>query len=98
MAKKIEKHALESKGNILRIKSDNIKSELKKKELEILRQDNWNKKISQRIKRCLDEVLHIEANTSSCAYIFQPKAPTELKKFKRKRRCKDEKKNCNLVD
>lgn len=37
-------------------------------------------------------MLHIEANTSSCAYIFQPKAPEELKNFKRQRRCKDEKK------
>ena len=63
-----------------------------------MRQNNLNKRISQRIKECLDQVLHIEANTSSCAYIFQPKAPTELKKFKRKRRCKDEKKNCSLVD
>ena len=69
-----------------------------KKELIILRQDNWNRKVSQRVKGCLDKVLQIEANTSSCAYIFQPKAPEELKNFKGRRRCIDEKKNCNLDD
>ena len=63
-----------------------------------MRQDNWNRKVSQRVKGCLDKVLQIEANTSSCAYIFQPKAPEELKNFKGRRRCKDEKKNCNLDD
>ena len=63
-----------------------------------MRQNNLNERISPRIKKCLDQALHIEANTSSCAYIFQPKAPEELKNFKRQRRCKDEKKNCDLDD
>lgn len=50
-----------------------------------MRQNNLNERISRRIKKCLDQVLHIEANTSSCAYIFQPKAPEELKNFKRQK-------------
>lgn len=63
-----------------------------------MRQNNLNRKISQRIKGCLDKVLHIEANTSSCAYIFQPKAPEELKNFKVFGSWKDEKKNRDLDD
>ena len=63
-----------------------------------MRQNNLNERISQRIKECLDQVLHIEANTSSCAYIFQPKEPEQLKKFKGQRRHKNEKKNRDLDD
>lgn len=63
-----------------------------------MRQNNLNRKISQRIKGCLDKVLHIEANTSSCVYIFQPKAPEELKNFKVFGSWKDEKKNRDLDD
>ncbi|MGN8849609.1 cyclic lactone autoinducer peptide [Bariatricus sp. HCP28S3_C2] len=63
-----------------------------------MRQNNLNERISQRIKECLDQVLQIEANTSSCAYIFQPKEPEQLKKFKGQRRYKNEKKNRDLDD
>lgn len=63
-----------------------------------MKQNHLNKRLSKRIKKCLDQVLHIEANTSSCAYIFQPKAPEELKNFKVYGSYKDEKKNRDLAD
>mgnify|MGYP001638295686 FL=1 len=40
---------------------------------------------SKMVKRMLDMVLHIEANTSSCIFIYQPKAPKELERFKKEK-------------
>lgn len=31
----------------------------------------------------LDKVLKVEANSASCAFLHQPKAPKELQKFRR---------------
>lgn len=32
----------------------------------------------------LENMLKVEANTTSCAYIYQPKAPKDLQKYRRK--------------
>lgn len=46
-----------------------------------------NKKVSKAVakgvKEMLDLVLREEANTSSCAILYQPKAPKELKNYRR---------------
>lgn len=31
----------------------------------------------------LDKVLRVEANTSSCTFVYQPKAPNGLKQYRR---------------
>lgn len=37
------------------------------------------------LKKVLDMILQIEANTTSCLFIYQPKQPKELIKFKKER-------------
>lgn len=37
------------------------------------------------MKKILNMALKVEANTTSCAYIYQPKQPKELIKFKKER-------------
>lgn len=48
-----------------------------------MKQKNTNKNISEKVKNMLNIVLKVEANSSSCAYVFQPKVPKELKNFKK---------------
>ena len=40
-------------------------------------------KIAKGMKAALDVVLQTEANTASCAIMYQPKAPKELMKYRR---------------
>lgn len=46
-----------------------------------------NKKVSKAVakgvKEVLDLVLREEANTASCIFMYQPKAPKELKNYRR---------------
>lgn len=42
-----------------------------------------SKAVAKSMKKVLDLVLHEEANTSSCAILYQPKAPKELKNYRR---------------
>lgn len=44
------------------------------------------------MKRILDAVLFTEANTTSCMMIYQPKAPKELKKYRRNKQWKSARK------
>lgn len=37
------------------------------------------------MKNALDTVLRAEANTTSCSIVYQPKAPKELTKYRRKK-------------
>lgn len=41
------------------------------------------KSTAKGVKKVLDVVLKTEANSTSCALVFQPKAPKELMKFRR---------------
>lgn len=40
---------------------------------------------ARKIVTVLDKVLHMEANTSSCTFVYEPKAPKELKQFRREK-------------
>ena len=41
------------------------------------------KSIAKGMKAALDVVLRTEANTASCAIMYQPKVPKELTKYRR---------------
>ncbi|MDE7271951.1 MAG: cyclic lactone autoinducer peptide [Lachnospiraceae bacterium] len=41
------------------------------------------KSVAKGIKSALDVVLRTEANTASCAIMYQPKAPQKLMKYRR---------------
>ncbi len=43
------------------------------------------KSMAKGMKAALDIVLRTEANSASCVIIYQPKAPKELMKYRRKR-------------
>ena len=43
------------------------------------------KTVAAFIKKGLDIVLQTEANTTTCAFIYQPKAASDLKKFKKRK-------------
>lgn len=43
---------------------------------------NTSKKTANVVAKCLRKVLQVEANTASSFVAYQPKAPTELKKFR----------------
>lgn len=42
------------------------------------------KNIAKRVKKILDVVLCVEANSTSCMFIYQPKVPKMLEKFREK--------------
>ncbi|MCI9533022.1 MAG: cyclic lactone autoinducer peptide [Lachnospiraceae bacterium] len=42
-----------------------------------------SKSTAKGIRSFLNTFLHIDANSSSCITLFQPKAPKELSKFRR---------------
>ncbi|MFG6329639.1 MAG: cyclic lactone autoinducer peptide [Lachnospiraceae bacterium] len=42
-------------------------------------------KVAKTVANMLDSVLRTEANSTSCCVIYQPKAPKELERFKRKK-------------
>ena len=46
-------------------------------------QKNVKTTVAKGMKTILDTVLKTEANTTSCAIMFQPKAPEELMKYRR---------------
>lgn len=43
------------------------------------------KSMAKGMKAALDIVLRTEANTASCGLMYQPQAPKDLKKYRRKR-------------
>lgn len=43
------------------------------------------KSVAKGLKSSLDMVLRAEANTTSCIIFYQPKAPKELTKYRRKK-------------
>lgn len=46
---------------------------------------NPSQKIAKTVASILDSVLKTEANSTSCCVIYQPKAPKELERFKKKK-------------
>ncbi len=46
---------------------------------------NVSKASAETVTRVLDKVLRMEANTTSCMFAYQPKAPKELKQFRREK-------------
>lgn len=43
-----------------------------------------SKALARRVVKVLNVSLRTEANTASCGFLYQPKAPESLSKFKRK--------------
>lgn len=41
-------------------------------------------KVSNSVKKALNMMLKLEANSTSCAVVYEPKKPESLSKFKRK--------------
>lgn len=46
---------------------------------------NVSKTSAKTVTKVLDRVLRMEANTTSCLFVYQPKAPKELKQFRREK-------------
>ena len=44
---------------------------------------NEEKVLAKKMVAVLDKVLRVEANTSSCTFVYQPKAPNGLKQYRR---------------
>lgn len=42
-----------------------------------------SKSVAKGMKTALNAVLRTEANSASCAFMYQPKAPKELMKYRR---------------
>lgn len=48
-----------------------------------MKKETATKKVARGVTKALNSVLKTEANTTSCAVIYQPKAPKELCRFKK---------------
>lgn len=57
-----------------------IKSE---KEIKMKMKKEAVKKASKKVATVLDTVLKVEANSTSCGLIYQPKEPKKMDRFKR---------------
>lgn len=44
---------------------------------------NVEKVSAKKMVAVLDKVLRVEANTSSCTFVYRPKAPSDLKQYRR---------------
>lgn len=42
-----------------------------------------SKTSARAVASALEKVLRVEANTSSCTFVYQPKTPKELQKYRR---------------
>lgn len=49
-----------------------------------MKNKSLNKKLAQVVARMATKSLKTEANTTSCAIAYQPKAPKEIERFKNK--------------
>ena len=47
--------------------------------------NNVGKTSAKLVATVLEKVLHVEANTTSCTFVYQPKAPKDLKQFRREK-------------
>lgn len=49
-----------------------------------LKRGTLSKMSAKGIVSVLEKMLKVEANTTSCVYIYQPKTPKDLRKYRRK--------------
>ncbi len=49
-----------------------------------MKEKNISKKTAHMITKVLDKMLRVEANSTSCIVIHQPKAPESLERFRKK--------------
>ena len=52
--------------------------------------EKTKKQAVNKVVSILDTVLKVEANSASCIITYEPKAPKELKRFKKQNDCKME--------
>lgn len=45
--------------------------------------DKLNKSVAKKVAGVLDAFLRIDANSTSCCIVYQPKAPKKLSKYRR---------------
>ena len=57
----------------------------KNEEVQRLKSEKFTVNTAKSVKKLLDGVLKVEANSASCLIIYEPKTPAELKKFKKVR-------------
>lgn len=50
-----------------------------------MKKQNLKLLAAETMKKALDNVLYTDANTTACFFIYQPKAPTSLAKFRREK-------------
>ena len=50
--------------------------------------EKTKKQVVNKVVSILDTVLKVEANSASCMITYEPKAPKELKRFKKQNDCK----------
>ncbi len=50
-----------------------------------MKSEKFTVNTAKSVKKLLDGVLKVEANSASCLIIYEPKTPAELKKFKKVR-------------
>lgn len=48
-----------------------------------MKKENVSNSVAKRVVKVLDSMLKVEANSTSCVIVFQPKAPKGLEKFRR---------------
>lgn len=48
-----------------------------------MKKETATKKVAKSMSKALEKVLRVEANTTSCIIVGQPKAPKELCRFKK---------------
>lgn len=50
-----------------------------------MRQEKVSKTIARGAASVLNSLLHVEANSTSCVVVYQPKAPKELERFRKEK-------------
>lgn len=45
----------------------------------------FTEKIAKGVAKSLEQVLRVEANSNSCLWLYQPKMPDDIERFRRKK-------------
>ncbi len=62
----------------------NYDNTIKRKEEVGMERNKISEKVAKQVSKTLNSVLKVEANSTSCVVVYQPKAPKQLDKFRRK--------------
>lgn len=73
----------EHKISVLRIKY--LRSLSVKKEVLSMERKKVSKAVAGVVVHTLNAMLHVDANSTSCMVVYQPKAPKELARYRRKK-------------